>query len=298
MILTSTQLQSYKQHFDEIFSAKLMAMLDASSPLTAAIRYATTNGGKRLRPGLVYATGQITGVAPEICDEIACAIEAIHCYSLVHDDLPAMDDDSLRRGRPTCHIAFDEATAILVGDALQALAFEILSQDNLPAINTEQQLALVRCLSHASGAAGMVGGQALDLQFEQLTDVDSTQLDQLHRMKTGALIRTAVHMPCLASPALAANIKENLLTYADAIGLAFQIQDDILDATGEAEKMGKTPGTDDKHNKRTYVSLLGLAQAQKCLHQLHQTAINALDKLECDSHALHEIANFTIHRSH
>ncbi|SFC47938.1 farnesyl diphosphate synthase [Marinospirillum celere] len=259
--------------------------------LQEALAYSLLNGGKRLRPLLVYATGRALGASWEACDAPAMAVELIHAYSLVHDDLPAMDDDDLRRGRPTCHKAFDEATAILVGDALQTLAFQVLATSDQPAA-----LASIQTLAQASGAQGMVGGQMLDLQAEgqQLT---LKQLERLHSHKTGALIRAAVRLGGLAGQADTA-VLACLDAYADALGLAFQVQDDLLDVTGDTAKLGKNTGADVLHQKATYPGLLGLEAAEQKARDLVDLAKSSLASLPGDWTSLLQLADWCIQRDH
>ncbi|WP_404416102.1 (2E,6E)-farnesyl diphosphate synthase [Marinospirillum sp.] len=279
----------------ERVDARLQELLEATrgpdTSLQQALEYSLLNGGKRLRPLLVYATGQALGASWESCDRPAMAVELIHAYSLVHDDLPAMDDDDLRRGRPTCHKAFDEATAILAGDALQTLAFQVL-------VNGEQPAALLmaQTLAQASGSQGMVGGQMLDLQAEgeQLT---LEQLEKLHRHKTGALIRCAVRLGGLVAEAEADTL-EKLDAYASALGLAFQVQDDLLDIKGDAATLGKNTGADALHHKATYPGLLGLEGAEQKAYDLIQEAKSSLQSLPGDWNALLELADWCIQRNH
>jgi farnesyl diphosphate synthase len=261
--------------------------------LHAAMRHATLGGGKRMRPLLVYATGTALGAAEDALDAPAAAVELIHAYSLVHDDLPAMDDDDLRRGRPTVHVAFDEATAILAGDALQTLAFEVLARADVAPLRTVEML---RTLAHASGAAGMVGGQALDLDaVGQHLDVDG--LRRMHAGKTGALIRASVRLGALAGAADEATLAR-LDAYADALGLAFQVRDDILDIEGEAAVIGKTAGKDAANDKPTYPAIIGLDASRALLVDLAQRMRDALADFHGDPHELQRLADFAIARSH
>ncbi|GAL19796.1 dimethylallyltransferase [Vibrio maritimus] len=236
------------------------------------MRYALLLGGKRARPFLVYATGSIFGCTEEELDTPAAAIECIHAYSLIHDDLPAMDDDELRRGKPTCHIEFDEATAILTGDALQTLAFTILSEGPLASFAESQRINMVKELANASGAAGMCIGQALDLEAENRS-VGLEELEQIHRHKTGALIKCAVQLGALAAGEKGREYLPQLENYAEAIGLAFQVQDDILDIVSDTETLGKPQGSDVELNKSTYPALLGLEGAQQKATQLFEEAL-------------------------
>ncbi len=258
------------QHFDQ------QSPSTPPQQLREAMRYGLLNGGKRLRPVLVYASCLALGGELHQADAAAAALECIHAYSLIHDDLPAMDDDTLRRGKPTCHIAFDEATAILAGDALQPLAFELLSQpcDLSPAI----QLQMIQILAQASGDGGMVAGQALDIQAEGQRQT-LTQLEQMHRLKTGALIRAAVQLGALASGHCDPSRLATLSDYAAAIGLAFQVQDDILDIESDTQTLGKTQGADLHRNKSTYPALLGLEGAKHKAAELHRQALEALQQL-------------------
>ncbi len=285
-------------HGDSEFAADtgphLLKLYEASA-------YALTRGGKRVRPLLVYAAAEAVDASaledvpsgePTALDYVACAAEMIHAYSLVHDDLPAMDNDDLRRGQPTTHIAFDEATAILVGDGLQSRALELLT--DAPGLDDSTKLRLVRVLSAAAGLRGMVGGQAIDIgAVQQQIDVD--HLETMHGLKTGALIRASVMMGGLAAGAdddtLAA-----LDDYADAIGLAFQVCDDILDATSDSETLGKQAGADAERHKPTYVSLEGLEKAREKADNLLADAHNAIARFENRALLLGEIADFIVHR--
>jgi len=242
--------------------------------LRAAMRHAVLLGGKRMRPLLVYATGTLLGAAEEVLDSAACAVELIHAYSLVHDDLPAMDDDALRRGQPTVHVAFGEATAVLAGDALQALAFETLATAPLPA---ETRIAMVAELARASGLAGMCGGQALDIAATGRGDaLDAAALERLHALKTGALLRCAVRLGAAAAGA-DADARAALDRYAEALGLAFQIRDDLLDIDGDSATLGKTAGKDVAQNKATFPALLGRDASEARLRALSGAMHEALD---------------------
>jgi farnesyl diphosphate synthase len=254
-------------------------------------------GGKRMRPFLLYATGEMLGARQEDLDVPALALEAIHAYSLVHDDLPAMDDDALRRGHPTCHIKFDEASAILAGDALQTLAFEILANAPLSEQAEKKRIALIRTLSHATGYHGMCGGQAMDLAATDHT-ISQGQLERLHHKKTGALLVAAVDMAAQLAPDLAPDVQPKLLAYAQTIGLAFQVQDDILDVIGDSVTLGKPQGSDQEKNKSTYPAMLGLEGAQAYLGQLHQQALQALHTLPYNTQVLESFTDFIIQRNH
>ena len=260
---------------EQVLARLLPAAEAAPSRLHQAMRYAALGAGKRVRPFLVYSVGSMLGADEAWLDAPAAAVELIHAYSLVHDDLPAMDDDDLRRGRPTCHRAFDEATAILTGDALQTLAFDVLSNDTQN--DAETRLAMLSALAHASGSKGMAGGQALDLAAVGY-DPDLAALEQMHRLKTGALIAVSVQLGALIAGA-DARTQHQLTQYARAIGLAFQVRDDILDVTADSHTLGKTQGKDAVDGKPTYVSLLGLEGAQALAGQLLDEAQSALHGL-------------------
>ena len=263
--------------------------------LHRAMRYAVLGGGKRLRPVLVYATGNAFEAAPEALDSSACAVEIIHAYSLVHDDLPAMDDDDLRRGRPTCHVVFGEAMAILAGDALQALAFEVLADDPRLRADPRNQVEMLRTLAAACGAHGMAGGQAFDLAAvgKALTPAE---LERMHMYKTGALIRASVRLGALAAGCRDAAVLAALEHYGHAIGLAFQIRDDILDVEGDAATIGKTAGKDAADNKPTYPAILGMAGARAHLAELTRAALDAITPLGERFAMLGELARFIAER--
>ena len=294
-----------KQSFDDFLKAsreRLEQQLEHclphkhnNLPLNAALRYTTLDQGKRIRPCLVYAAAHSLGAINSDTDHIATALELIHCYSLVHDDLPAMDDDDLRRGRPTCHIAYDEATAVLAGDGLQALAFEQLTQ--LTLVSPTTALTLVRELAQAAGAAGMVKGQAMDL-FATDTPVDLAYLETMHAHKTGDLIVASISMGAQSSASVDAQTLDKLRAYGRAIGLAFQVKDDILDSEGNTAVLGKQAGADQLHNKSTYTSLLGNEGAKKMLAQLYEQAITALDQFDERADNLRSIADFIVSRDH
>lgn len=263
--------------------------------LHAAMRYAALDGGKRVRPVLVYTTGTVLGVPLEQLDGPACAVELIHAYSLVHDDLPAMDDDDLRRGKPTCHKAFDEATAILAGDALQTLAFQVLAEDPAMTAAPAQRLAMVRELAVASGSRGMAGGQAIDMVATG-KGLSLPELQQMHSLKTGALIRVAVRLGALSRSDLDPALFQALDEYAAAIGLAFQIRDDILDVEGSTAQLGKRQGADQTLAKSTYVALLGLNGAKAKAREIHAAARAALAPLGQDAAPLAALADFIVER--
>ncbi|PAJ73076.1 (2E,6E)-farnesyl diphosphate synthase [Pseudoalteromonas sp. NBT06-2] len=265
--------------------------------LKSATRYSLLNGGKRLRPFLVYITGKMLHANPADLDIAASAIECMHSYSLVHDDLPAMDDDGLRRGKPTCHIEFDEATAILAGDALQTLAFETLSQHEFIGISHKQQIALISALAQASGLTGMCGGQSLDLGATDKI-ISLEQLEQIHNLKTGALLRAAIKLGALCSPNCTSDILNALDDFGKAIGLAFQVQDDILDIEADTETLGKPKGSDLAANKSTYPALLGLQGAKDKARQLYRDALTALENIKADTSELQALATYIIERDH
>ncbi|HWX26243.1 MAG TPA: farnesyl diphosphate synthase [Steroidobacteraceae bacterium] len=265
------------------YQSRVQAVLDAVLPtadvsphrLHAAQRYAVLGGGKRLRPLLVYCTGEALGVDAGALDAPAAAVELIHSYSLIHDDLPAMDDDDLRRGQPTTHRAFDEATAILAGDALQVLAFSLLARDRAAGVSSEARLKMIQILADASGTAGMAGGQALDLAAVG-RHLDLEELEAMHRLKTGALIRASVLLAAACAPDLTPAEWEALDGYSQDIGLAFQIQDDILDVEGNIEDLGKTIGADAARAKPTYPSVLGAEAAKLRARELQCRACDRL----------------------
>jgi len=265
-----------------------------SQRLVDAMRYATLGGGKRLRALLVYATGEAMGAKPAALDAAAAAVEMIHAYSLVHDDMPIMDDDNLRRGRPTCHRAFDEATALLVGDALQTMAFETLCDNTLSA---QQQIAMIKRLAQASGAFGMAGGQAIDLESVG-KKLDLNALQSMHKLKTGALIRASVALGALAATDCDEQSLQRLERYADCIGLAFQVQDDVLDVVADTQTLGKAQGADVALNKPTYPALLGLEKAQQKAVALIEKALGQLAELQFDTQVLAALAQFIVKRSH
>ncbi len=264
-------------------------------PLLQAMRYGLLLGGKRARPYLVYITGQMLGCELESLDTPASAVECIHAYSLIHDDLPAMDDDDLRRGQSTCHIKFDEATAILTGDALQTLAFTILAEGPLSESGESQRIKMVQALANASGAQGMCLGQALDLAAEN-RQVSLDELQQIHRNKTGALMKCAIRLGALAAGSKGVEILPQLDRFSDAIGLAFQVQDDILDIISDTETLGKPQGSDQELNKSTYPALLGLDGAINKARALLEEALQALSAIPYNTERLEEFARYVIER--
>lgn len=280
-------------------NAQLQAWLDRYPhqhlPLLEAMRYGLLLGGKRARPFLVYITGQMLGCELESLDTPAAAVECIHAYSLIHDDLPAMDDDELRRGQPTCHIKFDEATAVLSGDALQTLAFTILAQGPLHSEAESLRIKMVQELANASGANGMCLGQALDLAAENRA-VSLEELETIHRNKTGALMKSAIRLGALAAGERGVEVLPHLDRYADAIGLAFQVQDDILDIISDTQTLGKPQGSDQALNKSTYPALLGLEGAINKAHTLFNEALQALEAIPYNTELLEEFARYVIER--
>ncbi|GGP53892.1 (2E,6E)-farnesyl diphosphate synthase [Shewanella algicola] len=286
-------IKTYQKRVDAILEQHLNQLDDAAPNLKAAMLHGALLGGKRIRPFLVYAVGNMFSVNINALDKAAAAIECIHAYSLIHDDLPAMDNDALRRGQPTVHVAFDEATAILAGDALQTLAFEIMTSisDDL---SPTQQLAMVRVLAKAAGYQGMCGGQAIDLSATNHS-IELQRLTELHNKKTGALISCAVEMALIAANAPAEQY-QLMMQYAQALGLAFQVQDDILDITASTEELGKPQGSDEQSNKSTFPKLLGLDGAKACAEQLIQDALSALTKLPYNSQLIADFARYIIER--
>ncbi|PXW28205.1 polyprenyl synthetase family protein [Paraburkholderia caballeronis] len=262
------------------------------APLHDAMRYAVLGGGKRVRPLLCHAAGELTGAQPGALDAAACALEMIHVYSLVHDDMPCMDDDALRRGKPTVHVQYDEPTALLVGDALQSQAFITLTSDVL---DVARQAKLVRELALASGSVGMAGGQAIDLASVGHA-LSREQLETMHRMKTGALLRASVRMGALAGTVADAHALESLDRYAAAVGLAFQVVDDILDVTTDSATLGKTAGKDAKDGKPTYVSIIGLDASRALAQQLRADAHAALEPFGALAQRLAELADLVVNR--
>lgn len=280
-----------EQRVDLVLERMLSRPTDVPPRLADAMRYAVLGGGKRIRPRLVYASGRLAGAPPEVLDHAAAAVELIHAYSLIHDDLPAMDDDDLRRGRPTVHVAFDEATAILAGDALQALAFETVCA---PGVDVAVSSRWVRLLARAAGAAGMVGGQVLDLEGETRR-LSAAELEQLHRRKTGALLHAAVVMGVVAGNLPSANA-DALDRFGREIGLAFQIHDDVLDATVATESLGKRQGADADRGKSTYVTVLGLETARKEADRRMTSALGELARFGTAAAELADLAKFIVLR--
>jgi len=289
------RIDSYRSRIERVLDACLALPDAGTARLREAMRYSTLGGGKRLRPALVYLTGESLGAPLANLDAPAAAVELIHVYSLVHDDLPAMDDDDLRRGRPTCHRAYDEATAILVGDALQALAFSVLADESMGDVPATTRLAMIKTLALAAGTAGMAGGQAVDLAaVGQTLSVDA--VENMHRRKTGALIKGSVLLGALGAGIDSGTQLHALQLFGDEIGLAFQIQDDILDVEGDAAVLGKTTGADAALSKPTYPSTVGLPAARDRARGLRDRAIAALSPLGPRVAPLVELAQFVVSR--
>jgi farnesyl diphosphate synthase len=284
------------QAASETDMAALLPAVDVvPGKLHEAMRYALLGGGKRVRPLLVYAAGALFGADADTLRRAAAAVEMIHAYSLVHDDMPCMDDDALRRGKPTVHIAYDEATALLVGDALQSQAFLVLAEADLSVLPPARLAAMLRLLAHASGSAGMCGGQAIDLDSVGLS-LTLQQLEQMHQLKTGALLRASVLLGATAGKDLDAAETAALHAYARAIGLAFQVVDDVLDATADSATLGKTAGKDAADNKPTYVSILGLEASRALAEQLRLEAHAALAPFGEKALRLRELADLIVQR--
>ncbi len=297
-ILTNPAFADWMRGVQTRIEASLARLLPPAQAVPArlhqAMRYASLGGGKRVRPLLTFAAGEISGAAPEKLEIAACAVELIHAYSLVHDDLPCMDDDVLRRGRPTCHVEFDEPTALLVGDSLQSLAFELLAGEALG--DAPVQLQMVRLLAQASGSCGMAGGQAIDLESVGKT-LNQPELELMHALKTGALIRAAVLLGALCGQPLDAAAMAALDRFAKRAGLLFQVVDDILDCTASTATLGKTAGKDAAADKPTYVSLLGLERARDFADELRTQTLAALSTFAEKGRRLNELTDFIARRS-
>jgi len=265
--------------------------------LHEAMRYCVLGGGKRVRPALLFAAARTVGLEEDEVEAAACAIELVHVYSLVHDDLPAMDDDDLRRGRPTCHKAFDEATAILVGDALQPLAFQLLARDRALPEAPAIRLRLIELLAQAIGTFGMAGGQAIDLAV-QGKRLDIAEVEDMHARKTGAMIRVSVLMAAACAPSLEPRLYAALGRFATAIGLAFQIQDDLLDVLGDASTLGKATGADRERAKPTHPAVIGIAASQERVRLLHEQALDALAPFGERAAPLRSLADWLLLRSY
>jgi geranylgeranyl diphosphate synthase, type II len=295
MSLFEARRAAYQARIEQVLEASLNLPDAGTERLRDGMRYSALGGGKRLRPLLVYFTGECLGAALDDLDAPATAVELIHVYSLVHDDLPAMDDDDLRRGRPTCHRAFDEATAILVGDALQALAFDVLANVTNGSSGQRERLAMIRILARASGTAGMAGGQAIDLvSVGQTLGIEA--LENMHRRKTGALIQGSVLLGAAAAGVGAGEEFAALERFGEHIGLAFQIQDDILDVEGNAALLGKRTGADAARHKPTYPSTAGLDGARRRALELRDLALKELTRLGARGEALSDLARYVVSR--
>ena len=301
MMKMPTELDSFAERCRLRVEAALNRFLPGEQTMPAqlhqAMRYSALNGGKRVRPLLVYASGQALDADSQALDVAACAIECIHAYSLVHDDLPAMDNDDLRRGQPSCHKAFGEAEAILAGDGLQALAFQLLAHADMGHITADIRLRMVELLSHAAGSRGMVGGQSMDLAAVG-KQLDIAELEDMHIHKTGALIRASVLLGALSGSTHDESRHRTLDHYGKCIGLAFQVQDDILDVTASTEQLGKQAGADTAQNKPTYPSLLGLAGARERALELHQDATDSLSDFGPEADPLRWLSAYIVARSH
>jgi len=291
----AAQLEVWRLRMERALAARLPAADVVPMRLHEAMRYSVLGGGKRVRPALVFATARALGLTEDEVEAAACAIELVHVYSLVHDDLPAMDNDDLRRGRPTCHKAYDEATAILVGDALQPLAFELLVRDAALPAAPAVRLRLIELLAEASGTFGMAGGQAIDLAV-QGKRLDVAQVEEMHDRKTGALIRVSVLMAAACAPSLDPRLYNALAGFAAPIGLAFQIQDDLLDVLGDASTLGKATGADRERAKPTHPAIIGVEASQQRVRLLHAQALDALAPLGTRAELLRCLADWLLSR--
>ena len=291
------QLDAWRAALEKALALRLPEPESPPSRLHQAMRYSVLGGGKRIRASLVFATARTVGLEEHEVEAAACAVEMIHAYSLIHDDLPALDDDELRRGRPTCHRAFDEATALLAGDALQALAMHVLAADPGLAASAAVRLKLVSLLSLASGSLGMTGGQAIDLALQGMRP-GIAEVEELHARKTGALITASVLMAAECAPTLAPPLYEALRRYAEAIGLAFQIQDDLLDVLGDATVLGKPTGADSERDQPTHPAIIGVAQSQERVRLLHRQAVEALTPFGERAAPLRALAQWLLARRH
>jgi farnesyl diphosphate synthase len=285
-------MKGVQSRMEDALGAFLPSELELPARLHDAMRYAALDGGKRVRPLLVFAAGELFEADTATLERAAAAVEMIHVYSLVHDDMPCMDDDELRRGKPTVHVKYDDATALLVGDALQSQAFLVLSEGEGNAV---RKLAMVRLLAQASGSVGMCGGQAIDLASVGVA-LSLGELERMHQLKTGALLRAAVLLGALSGKTLSASEEESLNAYAKAIGLAFQVVDDVLDATADSATLGKTAGKDAADNKPTYVSILGLEESKRLAEKLRNDAHRALASFGDRAQRLRELADLIVQR--
>lgn len=289
-------LKELLQRSNRHLQSAVNTQINSPARLKRAIEYALLSGGKRLRPLLVYASGLSFNADINDLDCPATAVELIHAYSLVHDDLPAMDNDALRRGKPTCHIAFDEATAILAGDAMQALAFELLSSGHGTSLLDSQRIKMIKTLSYACGSEGMAGGQSLDLLATGNSKLDAKQIEQIHSLKTGALISASILLGALAAKETPPGTFKKLEHSANQIGLAFQIHDDILDIESSTELLGKTQGADQSLNKATYPSVIGIAQSKTIRDQLANEALTTLEQIDADTSLLNNLFKTMVDR--
>jgi geranylgeranyl pyrophosphate synthase len=291
------QLEVWRLRMERALDARLPQSSMVPARLHEAMRYSVLGGGKRIRPALLFATARTLGLSEDAVEAAACAIELVHVYSLVHDDLPAMDNDDLRRGRPTCHKAYDEATALLVGDALQPLAFQLLASDPALPASPAIRLRLIDMLAQAIGTFGMAGGQAIDLAVQGMR-LDITQVEDMHARKTGAVIRASVLMAAECAPPLDANLYTALTRFATAVGLAFQIQDDLLDVMGDVSTLGKATGADSERAKPTHPSVIGISASQQRVRLLHSQAINALAPFGDRAESLRSLAHWLLSRQY
>ena len=291
------RLSFFQERINHFLQHKLSQLPVTDEKLLEAMRYGLLIGGKRMRPYLAYITAESLELPLEDIDGIAAALECIHAYSLLHDDLPAMDDDDLRRGKPTCHKAFDEATAILAGDSLQTLAFDIIINHPFSDYADGKRIILIQHLVNASGYQGMCGGQALDLAATD-KQISLAELERLHSLKTGALLKASVLMSAECSSSISDSEKQALALYADHIGLAYQVRDDIIDIISTEEELGKPAGSDLAANKSTYPALLGLQGAQKKADHLYKQSLQALATLPYNTQSLEEFATFIVKRTH
>jgi geranylgeranyl pyrophosphate synthase len=293
----AAQLETWRVRMESALAARLPDASLVPARLHEAMRYSVLGGGKRIRPALLFATARTLGLAEGEVEAAACAIELMHVYSLVHDDLPAMDDDDMRRGRPTCHRAYDEATALLVGDALQPLAFQVLARDAALPAAPAIRLRLIDMLAQAVGTFGMAGGQAIDLAVQGMR-LDIAQVEDMHARKTGALIRASVLMAAACAPALDEDLYAALNRFATAVGLAFQIQDDLLDVTGDALTLGKATGADSERAKPTHPAIIGIPASQQRVRLLHNQAIGALAPFGARAQPLRSLAHWLLSRQY
>ncbi len=291
----TTWISHHQAQVEEALERYLPAATQKPARLHEAMRYSVLGGGKRMRPLLTYAAGEAMGADPQVLDAPACAVEMIHAYSLIHDDLPAMDNDDLRRGKPTCHKAYDEAMAILAGDALQALAFDLLAREPALAVSATRRLQMIETLSHASGSLGMAGGQAIDLAAVGLR-LSLAELEDMHRHKTGALISASCKLGALAQEAADDASMTALAQFADCVGLAFQIRDDILDVEGDTASLGKPQGSDIARDKPTYPAIVGLAESKRMAADLYEQALQYVSPLGEKAAALRRLAAYIIQR--